>query len=135
MLVQQEKIRFSVYFFVPKNNILRKINEMIDFSFIYDELLNKYYTNNGRTAESPVRMFKYLLLKMIYSVSDVEKVMYLISIPAGRVALYCLIPYRTTHLLSSMVDLPELIQKGQVGYSKAPPLLSYINKHLLILSR
>ena len=47
---------------------------MIDFSFIYDELLNKYCTNNGRTAESPVRMFKYLLLKTIYSVSDVDVV-------------------------------------------------------------
>lgn len=38
------------------------------------ELLNKYCTNNGRTAESPVRMFKYLLLKTIYTVSDVDAV-------------------------------------------------------------
>ena len=54
--------------------MLRKINDLIDFSFIYDELLNKYCTNNGRTAESPVRMFKYLLLKTIYTVSDVDVV-------------------------------------------------------------
>ena len=59
---------------VPKENLLRKINDLIDFSFIYDELLNKYCTNNGRTAESPVRMFKYLLLKTIYTVSDVDVV-------------------------------------------------------------
>lgn len=59
---------------VPKENILRKINELIDFSFIYDELLDKYCSNNGRTAESPIRMFKYLLLKTIYSVSDVDVV-------------------------------------------------------------
>ncbi|MFV8337542.1 IS1182 family transposase [Flavobacterium sp. RSP29] len=50
------------------------MNDLIDFSFIYDELLNKYCTNNGRTAESPVRMFKYLLLKTIYTVSDVDVV-------------------------------------------------------------
>jgi transposase len=56
---------------VPKGNILIKINDLIDFSFIYDELLNKYCTTNGRMAESPVRMFKYLLLKTIYTVSDV----------------------------------------------------------------
>jgi hypothetical protein len=37
-------------------------------------LLNKYCTNNGRMAESPVRMFKYLLLKTIYTVSDVDVV-------------------------------------------------------------
>jgi transposase len=79
MLVQQQKIQFSAYsslydLIVPKDNMLRKINELIDFSFIYDELLNKYCTNNGRTAESPVRMFKYLLLKTIYTVSDVDVV-------------------------------------------------------------
>lgn len=79
MLVQQQKIQFSPYsslydLIVPKDNMLRKINELIDFSFIYDELLNKYCSNNGRTAESPVRMFKYLLLKTIYTVSDVDVV-------------------------------------------------------------
>ena len=59
---------------IQKNNILKKINDLIDFSFIYDELLNKYCTTNGRMAESPVRMFKYLLLKTIYTVSDVDVV-------------------------------------------------------------
>lgn len=56
---------------IPKENLLRKINDLIDFSFIYDELLNNYCTNDGRMAESPVRMFKYLLLKTIYAISDV----------------------------------------------------------------
>lgn len=79
MLIQQKKNQFSAYsslydLIVPKGNILREINELIDFSFIYDELLNKYCTNNGRTVESPVRMFKYLLLKTIYTVSDVDVV-------------------------------------------------------------
>ncbi len=79
MLIQQQQIQFSPYsslydLIVPQDNILRKINELIDFSFIYNELLNKYCANNGRTAESPVRMFKYLLLKTIYSVSDVDVV-------------------------------------------------------------
>ena len=79
MLVQQQTIQFSEYsslydLIVPKENLLRKINDLIDFSFIYDELLNKYCTNSGRTAESPVRMFKYLLLKTIYTVSDVDVV-------------------------------------------------------------
>lgn len=59
---------------VPKDNLLRKINDLIDFSFVYDELVNKYCHNNGRTSESPVRMFKYLLLKTIYDISDVDVV-------------------------------------------------------------
>ncbi|CAD0008955.1 IS1182 family transposase [Flavobacterium salmonis] len=79
MLIQQQQIQFSPYsslydLIVAQDNLLRKINELIDFSFIYDELLNKYCTNNGRTAESPVGMFKYLLLKTIYDVSDVDVV-------------------------------------------------------------
>jgi transposase len=79
MLLKQQTIQFSAHsslydLIVPKENILRKINDLIDFSFIYDELLNNYCTTNGRMAESPVRMFKYLLLKTIYTVSDVDVV-------------------------------------------------------------
>lgn len=79
MLVQQQKIHFSEHsslydLIVPKNNLHRKINDLIDFSFIHDELVNKYSINDGRMAESPIRMFKYLLLKTIYTISDVDVV-------------------------------------------------------------
>jgi hypothetical protein len=30
----------------------------VDFSFIYDELKNKYCLNNGRKAELPIVIFK-----------------------------------------------------------------------------
>ncbi len=59
---------------IPKENMLRKIKEMVDFSFIYDELVSTYCTNNGRGAVDPIKMFKYLLLKTIYDVSDVDVV-------------------------------------------------------------
>jgi transposase len=79
MLLRQKKLQFSEYgslyeLIVPKDNLLRKINDLIDFSFVYDELVDKYCHNNGRTAESPIRMFKYLLLKTIYDLSDVNLV-------------------------------------------------------------
>lgn len=79
MLVQQQKLQLSEYsslysIIVPQDNLLRKINDLIDFCFIHDELENKYCHTNGRTAESPIRMFKYLLLKTIYTVSDVDVV-------------------------------------------------------------
>ena len=74
-----KKIQLSAFsglydLIVPKDNLLRKISELIDFDFIYQELADKYCPNNGRTAESPVRMFKYLLLKTIYTVPDVDVV-------------------------------------------------------------
>ncbi len=79
MLIQQVEFQFSTYsslynLIVPKENLLRKINDLIDFSFVYNELVTKYCHNNGRAAESPVRMFKYLLLKTIYDISDVDVV-------------------------------------------------------------
>jgi len=79
MLLQQQKLQLSTYsdlysLIVPKDNLLRKINELIDFTFIYDELVAKYSSTNGRNAESPTRMFKYLLLKTIYDISDVDVV-------------------------------------------------------------
>lgn len=79
MLNHQQKIQFTAFsglydLIVPKDNLLRRINELIDFGFIYDELVGKYCSNNGRSAESPIRMFKYLLLKTIYTISDVDVV-------------------------------------------------------------
>lgn len=59
---------------VPKDNLLRKMNELVDFSFVYDELKDKYCLDNGRNAIDPIRMFKYLLLKTIFDLSDVDVV-------------------------------------------------------------
>jgi transposase len=59
---------------VPKDNFLRQINDLIDFSFILEELSSKYCLDNGRLAESPIRLFKYLLLKTIYTLSDIDVV-------------------------------------------------------------
>jgi hypothetical protein len=59
---------------VPKDNMLRRINELVDFSFILEELKTKYCFDNGRNAVSPIRMFKYLLLKSIFDLSDVDVV-------------------------------------------------------------
>lgn len=77
MIQQQQTMILSPFLdlynlIVPKDNILRQINELIDFSFVYDELLNKYCLNNGRNAINPIRMFKYLLLKSIFDLSDVD---------------------------------------------------------------
>ncbi|MHC5353519.1 transposase, partial [Myroides sp. LJL115] len=75
MLPSQQSLSLSPYaslydLIIPKDNILRKINDLVDFSFVHDELINKYCLTNGRTAESPIKLFKYLLLKNIYDISD-----------------------------------------------------------------
>ncbi|MFS1519625.1 IS1182 family transposase [Bacillus sp. SCS-151] len=77
MISDQESLNFSPFMaiydmVVPKDNMLRKINELVDFTFILEELKSKYCLDNGRNAVSPIRMFKYLLLKSIYDLSDVD---------------------------------------------------------------
>ena len=79
MLSQQQELVLSEYnalydIVVPQDNLLRRINGLVDFSFVHQELLDKYCPDNGRMAESPIRMFKYLLLKVIYDISDVDVV-------------------------------------------------------------
>lgn len=76
MIEQQQNLVLSPYMeiyelVIPKDNLLRQIKELVDFIFIYDELLDKYCLNNGQNAVPPIRMFKYLLLKSIYDLSDV----------------------------------------------------------------
>ena len=79
MLEMQQKLVLSSYsdlydLIIPKDNILRQIKELVDFNFIYEELVDKYSLDNGRNAVSPIRMFKYLLLKAIYNLSDIDVV-------------------------------------------------------------
>jgi transposase len=50
------------------------MNEEIDFSFVRKELQDKYSVGMGRSAEDPVRMFKYLMLKAMHPASDEDLV-------------------------------------------------------------
>src|SRR5690554_6909914 len=59
---------------VPDNHLLKELASMVVFSFIFDELRDKYCLNNGRTAVNPITLFKYIILKNIYKLSDVAVV-------------------------------------------------------------
>jgi hypothetical protein len=79
VLSKQQSMKLSPYMdlyniIVPETNMLRRINDLVNFSFVYDELKDKYCLDNGRNAIDPIRMFKYLLLKTIHDLSDVDVV-------------------------------------------------------------
>jgi hypothetical protein len=59
---------------IPKDNELRQIAELVDFSFVIDILQDKYCHDNGRDAECPIRVFKYLMLKGMKEISDSDLV-------------------------------------------------------------
>jgi transposase len=56
---------------IPKNHLLVKIDSIIDFSFVYEKVKDKY-SDMGRGAKDPVMMVKILLLEYLYRLSDVE---------------------------------------------------------------
>ncbi|MFC0561921.1 transposase [Halalkalibacter alkalisediminis] len=55
---------------IPEDHFLRKFNNLVDFEFIYDELKDMYNEAFGATAKCPIMMFKLLLLKVMYPMSD-----------------------------------------------------------------
>lgn len=62
-MIQQQRLCLSPYMaiydlVIPKDNLLRRINELIDFSFVYNGLITKYCLDNGLSAIIPIRMFK-----------------------------------------------------------------------------
>ena len=71
----QLKLNFSKYselydMVIKPDNFWKQLNDMVDFSFVYDELKDKYSSTMGRTCEDIIRMFKYLLLKSYFKLSD-----------------------------------------------------------------
>lgn len=73
--VKQESLSLSPYIelfdiLIEQDNFWRILNDSLDFQFIYDEVKSKYSESMGRTAEDPIRMFKYILLKQSEKLSD-----------------------------------------------------------------
>ena len=55
---------------IPSNHMLRRLKENIDFSFVNPMLRKQYCEAFGRPAKEPEMMFKLLLLKKQYDLSD-----------------------------------------------------------------
>ena len=58
----------SVESLVPKDHLLRKIDAVIDFSFIHDRVAGLYCPDNGRPPLDPTLMFKALFIGYLFGV-------------------------------------------------------------------
>lgn len=58
----------SIEELVPKDHLLRKIDKLIDLSFIYDKVEHLYCADNGRPPIDPVLLFKMLLIGYLFGV-------------------------------------------------------------------
>jgi transposase len=55
---------------VPSDHLLRKINRVVDFSFVNDLVRDRYTPDFGRPAEDPEFMLRLCLLQYLYGDSD-----------------------------------------------------------------
>ena len=79
MLPDQISLPLSAYSelydkLISPTNRLRQIKDLVDFSFVYRTPVPCYSHVNGRVTVNPILAFKYLLLKVIFDLSDVDVV-------------------------------------------------------------
>lgn len=48
---------------VPEDHFLRKVEQMLDLSFIYDEVEDMYCSCNGRPSIDPVMLIKLVIVR------------------------------------------------------------------------
>lgn len=70
---QSELILYTMEDLVPEDSLYRKIDKYIDFSFIYDEVKDKYCENNGRPSIDPVVLFKLVFIQTLDGLKSMRK--------------------------------------------------------------
>ncbi len=65
----QSELEFiSIEELVPSDNLLRKIDRAIDFTFIYEKVEHLYCADNGRPPVDPVVFFKMLFIGYLFGI-------------------------------------------------------------------
>lgn len=59
---------------IPEEHLLKIINQIVDFQFIY-ELATYYYSAKGRPSIDPVIMVKLLLFRFLYGIKSERRLM------------------------------------------------------------
>ena len=59
---------------VPEDHFLRKLDSLVDFSFIYQETESCYCQNNGRPCIDPVILLKYLLIGFLFGIESERRI-------------------------------------------------------------
>ena len=56
-----------------RRSLFRKIDRMIDFTFIYDKVKDYYSENNGRPSIDPVVLFKLVFIQTLDGIKSMRK--------------------------------------------------------------
>jgi len=58
---------------VPKDHLVRALDEFLDLSFVYDELEKEYCLDNGRPGVDPVVLVKIAIIKKMFGISSLRR--------------------------------------------------------------
>ena len=64
---------FCIDSFVPQDHLLRKIDDAVDFSKLYEIVGDLYCHNNGRPSVDPVVLFKIVFIQHLYGIPSLRR--------------------------------------------------------------
>ena len=64
---------FCIDSFVPQDHLLRKIEDAVDFSMLYEIVGELYCHNNGRPSVDPVVLFKIVFIQHLYGIPSLRR--------------------------------------------------------------
>lgn len=70
---REQMMFFSMDELVPKDHLLRLIEQSIDFSFIYELVKDRYCADNGRPSIDPVMLIKIQLIQCLYGIRSMRQ--------------------------------------------------------------
>ncbi|RQM87543.1 IS5/IS1182 family transposase, partial (plasmid) [Staphylococcus xylosus] len=62
----------SVSELVPKDHLLRKVDNVLDLNFVYELVEDKYCLDNGRPSIDPVILVKILLIQRLFGIKSMR---------------------------------------------------------------
>ena len=61
---------------VPEDHLVRKIEQAIDFDFIYDLVKDTYCLDNGRPSIDPVVLIKMVFVQYLFGIRSMRQTTY-----------------------------------------------------------
>ena len=68
--IQQSLFTTTLEEIVPNDHFLRRLDELVNFDFIYEELAPYYCNNNGRPSVDPIVIVRSLLIGFLYGITS-----------------------------------------------------------------
>ncbi|CEQ11120.1 transposase [[Clostridium] sordellii] len=72
LTIRNEESRIVLDELVPKNHLVRKIENAIDFSFIYDKVKD-LYSPIGKPSIDPVVLIKIILIQYLFGIPSMRQ--------------------------------------------------------------